>query len=719
MDGSDSGSAFHPDEVAVQRRVGVDQRMDAVGRRNVRDFMPEQHREFFAQLSFLFMAALDRAGQPWATVLAGEKGFLSTPDARTLQIGAAVLPGDALEGQLQAGDYAGTLGLWPSTRRRNRANGVIEVVDGGGLRLAVRQSFGNCPQYIQARDFERVEQRVPDAFVRDAEGAKMAGEGTGTGLAAQGVDVAGGAAGARSVLRSAALTAEDRALIERADTFFIASANVYPEAGRGRGVDISHRGGRPGFVRVGEDGVLTAPDFVGNFFFNTIGNLVGHPRAGLLFIDYATGDLLQIAVEAEVVWGGPEVQAFAGAERLLRFRVREVRRNPGALPFRWSAATPSPYLERTGNWQEAQDALALEAQRNEWRPFVVAAVEQESTQVRSFYLEPADGQGVARHTPGQFVPLRVMVDGVPLVRNYTVSEAPNGRYYRISVKRGGKVSEWLHAQLDAGGRVELMAPRGAFVFDHSAQRPAVLISAGIGITPMVAMLNGLLVNGNRSRHPHALYVIHGARSRAENAFGAHLQALERSYGNLAIHTRYSALEDTPGNDESEGHVDIALLQELLPFGDYDFYLCGPGPFMQQMYDGLRRLNVADERIRFEAFGPASVRRTAATAVAQAPAAVGADVNADEDSGSVVEVRFERSGASAQWDASKGSLLELAEAEGIDAPHACRSGMCGACAVHKLSGEVRYPQATEVLPTPGQVLTCSAVPRAGQALVLDL
>jgi len=700
MDGSlgDSSGAFHADEVAVQQRVGVEQRMDAVGRRNVRDFMPEQHREFFAQLSFLFMAALDRDGQPWATVLAGEKGFLSTPDARTLRIGASVLPGDALEGQLRAGDYAGTLGLWPSTRRRNRANGVIEAVDGGGLRLAVRQSFGNCPQYIQARDFQPAERRVP--------------------AAAEGVDAGeSGIAQALRVQRSAALTAQDRALIESADTFFIASANVDPEAGRGRGVDISHRGGRPGFVRVGEDGVLTAPDFVGNFFFNTIGNLVGHPRAGLLFIDYASGDLLQIAVDAEVVWDGPEVQAFAGAERLLRFRAREVRRNPGVLPFRWSAAQPSPYLDRTGNWREAQDALDLEARRNEWRPFTVAAIQQESAQVRSFYLEPADGQGVARHTPGQFVPLRVMVDGVPLVRNYTVSEAPNGRYYRISVKRGGQVSEWLHAQLAVGSRVELMAPRGAFVFDHSAQRPAVLISAGIGITPMVAMLNGLLVNGNRSRHPHALYVIHGARSRADGAFVAHLQALERGYGNLAIHTRYSALEDAPGNDESEGHVDIALLQERLPFGDYDFYLCGPGAFMQQMYDGLRRLNVADERIRFEAFGPASVRRTAAVADAAPQPDASGDDGADE--GSVVEVRFERSGVSAQWDAGKGSLLELAEAQGIDAPHACRSGMCGACAVHKVSGEVRYPQATDVLPPPGQVLTCSAVPRAGQALVLDL
>jgi len=316
MDAIDRGSAFHADEIAAQRRVGMDQRMDIVGRTSVRDYMPDQHREFFAQLPFLFVAALDGEGQPWATLMTGEPGFLSTPDERTLRVAAQLLPGDPLAGQMHAGDYIGALGLSPATRRRNRANGVIEAVGDGDLRIAVQQSFGNCPKYIQARGHQ----------ARQAPGNEAD-------------------AGPR-VLRSAALSDADKALIAQADTFFIASANVGPSAGLGRGVDMSHRGGRPGFIRIGEDGVLTAPDFMGNFFFNTIGNLVGHPRAGLLFIDFASGDMLHLAVEAEVVWDGPEVQAIAGAERLLRFRVREVVRNVAALPFRWSEPEPSPYLDR-------------------------------------------------------------------------------------------------------------------------------------------------------------------------------------------------------------------------------------------------------------------------------------------------------------------------------------------------------------------------------------
>lgn len=198
----------------------------------------------------------------------------------------------------------------------------------GAMRIAVSQSFGNCPQYIQHRQ-HRQHSVPPDA-----------------------------AAGTPQVVRATSLSAQDRELIARADTFFVASANLDADAGVGRGVDMSHRGGRPGFVRVDDDHTLTSPEFVGNFFFNTMGNLLGHPRAGLLFIDFERGDLLHLAVEGEIIWDGAQVRAFAGAERLLRSHVREVVRNVGALPFRWTDALPAVQLARTGNWAEADGALA-------------------------------------------------------------------------------------------------------------------------------------------------------------------------------------------------------------------------------------------------------------------------------------------------------------------------------------------------------------------------
>jgi len=304
-------SPFHAGEVAIQRRLGIDEKIDRAGRRIIRTFMPDQHREFFAQLPFILVGSVDGSGQPWASMLTGRPGFLATPDDRTLTIAAQPVPGDPLT--LVPGAAVGLLGIEPPTRRRNRANGTVSRADTGGITVAIQQSFGNCPKYIQARTAEPIE----------------------------------AAPSTRPPRVSPGLDEADRALIAAADTFFIATAHLSGETGRG--ADVSHRGGKPGFVRV-EGNRLTVPDFVGNFLFNTLGNLALEPRAGLLFPDYATGDLLSLATTGEIIWDGPEVATFEGAQRLMRFDVTQAVRLPGALPFRWSDAEYSPALERTGMW---------------------------------------------------------------------------------------------------------------------------------------------------------------------------------------------------------------------------------------------------------------------------------------------------------------------------------------------------------------------------------
>jgi ferredoxin-NADP reductase/predicted pyridoxine 5'-phosphate oxidase superfamily flavin-nucleotide-binding protein/ferredoxin len=663
-------SPFHAYELEVQERTGVREQMVGAAP-YIRDHMPEQHREFYNTLPFFFIGALDRDGQPWASMLAADPGFIFTPDARTLEIGGGMLPGDPLQGQLHVGDQLGGLGLAPSTRRRNRVNGEIAALDAQGMRIAVTQSFGNCPQYIQHRKHT--------AAPTDGRAVE--------------------------VLRGVTLSAADRELIARADTFFIASAHPAADAGRGRGVDVSHRGGRPGFVRVDDERTLTSPEFIGNFFFNTQGNLLAYPRAGLLFIDFACGDMLHLAVEAEIIWDGAQVKSFAGAERLLRFHVREVVRNVGALPFRWSEPEPASQLARTGNWQEAGQAQEAAALTRSWRPFTVLDGVEESDSVRSFYLQPADGLGVAPHVPGQFISLRVpaWAEGAVAsqIRSYTISDASNGRTLRISVKRDGAVSSWLHAHLAPGAQIELMGPGGDFTFAEGTQRPVVMLSAGIGITPMIAMLNGLLVNGARTRHRHPIYFFHSARAPQELAFGQHLQTLAAAHGNLQMHTRYSG---------QQGRISMAVLKEVLPFDDYDFYLCGPSGFMQEMYDGLRKLNVANARIRFEAFGPASVQRDRAAAddstapeLASASAAASASI--------AVPVHFADSGVEMLWDGAHASLLDMAEAHGVPASAGCRSGVCGSCAVRLQTGAVTYTRSCSAQLEPGEVLLCSAVPDA--------
>lgn len=319
-DSADSTTAFHAGESALQERLGVRDKLARVGQQVIRDRMSDQHRDFFAQLPFVVLGAVDAQGQPWASVLANPPGFISTPDEATMHIDAAALPQDPLHMALAPGAAIGLLGIEPHTRRRNRMNGVIERIDPQRMSVHVSQSFGNCPKYIQARE----------------------------------PSYAGPAGKALPVAHPAtALDAVARGIIEQADTFFIASAhpqaNVAPTASNG--VDVSHRGGKPGFVRIDDANTLTAPDFTGNFFFNTLGNLALNPRAGLLFIDFENGDLLYLAASAEILWDGDELSGFAGAERLLRFSVQQAIRVSGAMPLRWGSAEPSPYLARTGAWK--------------------------------------------------------------------------------------------------------------------------------------------------------------------------------------------------------------------------------------------------------------------------------------------------------------------------------------------------------------------------------
>jgi predicted pyridoxine 5'-phosphate oxidase superfamily flavin-nucleotide-binding protein len=287
----------------------------------IRGFMPEQHRDFFEHLPFVITGTVDAQGQPWASVLASPPGFISSPNPHQLDIRARPLHADPLNATLAEGAAIGLLGIEPHTRRRNRMNGVVSTVTDTGFSVQVSQSFGNCPKYIQAREPHYVDTPPAQSGVRRG-----------------------------TVLDDAAMQ-----LIRRADTFFIATAFPASETDheRSHGVDVSHRGGNPGFVRLDADGMLTVPDFLGNFFFNTLGNLQVNPRAGLLFIDFTTGGLLYLAVDAAIIWDGAELRTFAGAQRLLRFQVREMLHVEAALSLRWGTAQLPPHLASTGTWPSA------------------------------------------------------------------------------------------------------------------------------------------------------------------------------------------------------------------------------------------------------------------------------------------------------------------------------------------------------------------------------
>jgi uncharacterized protein len=303
-----TASPFNADELAAQARAGAGSRFGA----GIRSFMPEQHRSFFELLRYLFVGTADAEGWPLATMLTGTPGFAYAPNPVTLRIDALPDGNDPAAATLGDGREVAILGLDLSTRRRNRANGSIASLDDGGFTVAVRQSFGNCAKYIQ----RRAPHRVPPA--------------------PGGVDALDG------------LDGEARALIARADTLFVASRSG-PAISAAGGLDVSHRGGRPGFVQVDGD-TLTIPDFAGNRFYNTLGNFLGEPRGALLFVDFESGDLLQLQGVATVDWSPDAARPVEGAERAWRFAVTRGWRRRAATPFRWSFLDYSPATLGTGTW---------------------------------------------------------------------------------------------------------------------------------------------------------------------------------------------------------------------------------------------------------------------------------------------------------------------------------------------------------------------------------
>ncbi|MCS4061780.1 pyridoxamine 5'-phosphate oxidase family protein [Pseudomonas putida] len=669
-------SPWHAGEKALQEKVGVAERMEAFGQKVIRDYMPDQHRSFYHQLPFMVAASVDALGRPWATLLEGPEGFVSSPDPRVLTIDTTLPADDPATPGLVAGQAVGLLGIELHSRRRNRINGQIRQAAEGQLQVTVEQSFGNCPQYIQLRDYTRV------------------------------------AEPAQARIDATTLDGTTVSMIQAADTFFVAS---HVEQGDGqRAVDVSHRGGRPGFVKV-EGNRLIIPDYAGNLHFNTLGNLLVNPRAGLLFIDFSNGNVLQLCGRAEVLLDSPAIPDFEGAERLWTLEVEQVVWRPAAVSLRWAFKEYAPTSLMTGTWAEADARLQQRQRQRQWQAWRVQRVEQESRDIRSFYLEPPSDSRVV-FAPGQHIPVQVQIDGeAAMIRTYSLSSAPSDGYLRISVKAQGPASRHLHERVKPGDVLDVRSPMGSFTLDEQSTRPLVLIGAGVGITPLLAMLREQLSKGQ----PRRIHLFHGSRSLADLPFGQELASLRQQAGGLLhVHRALSQPEDhaVAGQDyEFTGRLGIEQVKATLALDDYDFYLCGPGSFTQDLYEGLRTVHVPDARIHAEAFGPSTLRRhtdAGQPTLQQPPAA-----------SEPVPVYFAASAKEARWAPGSGTLLELAEARGLAPEFSCRGGSCGTCKTRLVSGQVHYPNPPAELPEAGSVLICCAVPaqveEGIQALVLDI
>jgi ferredoxin-NADP reductase len=352
-------------------------------------------------------------------------------------------------------------------------------------------------------------------------------------------------------------------------------------------------------------------------------------------------------------------------------------------------------------------------------------LEDSAGQICSFYLVPKDGKPLPAFLPGQFLTFQLDAPGQSgatqsVIRCYSLSDAPQPDRYRISVKRAlapvgsgfaaGVSSNYLHDHIKAGSELQVRAPAGHFYIDPG-DAPVVLIGGGIGITPMLSMLNWCLA----AQPGREVWLFYGVRNRTELAMHTHLQGLAAQHPNFHLHLCMSDPQpDDLGKPSSvpvhchHSRVDVALLRRLLPLKPYHYYLCGPTPMLQSLVPALEDWGVPDARIHFEAFGPASIPRKNAVSAARA-------VSTSGDKQAAVLVTFAKSGKQETWEPGMGSLLDFAERHGITVSSGCRAGGCGSCQTTIRTGEVAYTQAPDFDPEPGSCLLCVSTPKTAVTL----
>jgi ferredoxin-NADP reductase/MOSC domain-containing protein YiiM len=462
-----------------------------------------------------------------------------------------------------------------------------------------------------------------------------------------------------------------------------------------------------------------------------VGIRMNEPRMpALLVAHHRPGFYFRVLQEGEVGAGDDIVKLADGPERISVAEVDALLYLPGHSHEQLQRALRIPALSK--GWQSSfqamlkQDSisttvagnpgLANEEQAPAWpgfREMRVANINKESDSVTSFILEPIDGQPLPLFQAGQFVVLRLHLepDKAPVLRSYSLSDLPEADHFRISVKSelNGIGSSFLCNRAREGDVLDVSAPRGSFTLRPS-QSPVVLLSAGVGATPVMSMLHALAA-GKSQRE---IWWIYGAPNRVDHPFAEESRSLLKQLSRgreYIVYSRPAAIDQVGADFNATGHIDTALLARIGVSRDSDFYLCGPSSFLQSMRDGLRNWGVLAENVHTEIFGalegitPGMAQVVHTPHLPQGPPGVGPPVS------------FARSGITAAWDRQFASLLELAEACDVPVRWSCRTGVCHTCMTGLIGGSVIYDPEPLERPAPGSVLVCCAQPNAG--VTLDL
>jgi len=450
--------------------------------------------------------------------------------------------------------------------------------------------------------------------------------------------------------------------------------------------------------------------------------LVAHHRPGFYFRVLQEGKV-GAGDEIVKVADGPERITVADMDALLylpghsREQVEQALRIP-ALSKGWQASFQAILKqEPRANGSAGNPGLANEEQAPAWpgfKPMRLARIAKESESVTSFTLQPSDGKALPLALPGQFVVLRLQVDAnqPPVLRSYSLSDLPSADHFRISVKSelNGVGSAFLCNRAREGDLLEVSAPRGTFTL-RAGDDAVVLLSAGVGATPVLAMLHALA--SEKSQRP--VWWIYGARDRANHPFAQESRALVQQLPggrSCIVYSRPAAADKLDADFDAPGHVDVALLEKLgVPQQKSDFYLCGPASFLGAMREGLASWGVAAGNVHTEIFGTLDSITPGMARVQHTPHPP------PGPQGPGPSVSFARSGVTVAWDPKFASLLELAEACDVPVRWACRSGVCHTCVTGLIGGAVRYQPEPIDRPASGNVLVCCSQPEAD--VVLDL
>src|SRR5271166_5283118 len=453
---------------------------------------------------------------------------------------------------------------------------------------------------------------------------------------------------------------------------------------------------------------------------------MNEPRMpALLVAQHRPGFYFRVLQEGEVGAGDDIVKIADGPERISVGDVDALLYLPGPSREQLQRALRIPALGK--GWQSSFQAmlqqdlsskttagnpgLADEEEAPAWpgfRQMRVANIHKESDSVTSFILSPNDGQPLPLFRAGQFVVLRLHLDPdkPPVLRSYSLSDLPVADHFRISVKSelNGIGSSFLCNRAREGDLLDVSAPRGSFTLRPS-QSPVVLLSVGVGATPVMSMLHALAAEKSQRE----VWWIYGARNRVDHPFAEEsrslLKQLSRGRGYI-VYSRPAAIDRVGADFDASGHIDIALLERIGVSESSDFYLCGPSSFLQNMRDGLRSWGVVAGNVHTEVFGSLEAITPGVVQVNRTPHLP------PGPPGSGPPVSFARSGITAAWDPKFASVLELAEACDVPVRWSCRTGICHTCMTGLIAGSIIYNPEPLERPAPGNVLVCCSQPNAG-------